>query len=313
MALWTHSLRVLVRRLRYRACIQKTNAIAGALLALFCAVAPTAAQETPPRTIQAFYSAAVGSMRALPQPQYLSYSIEGQGKGLELALRLVDHLVWIEFRMSSPPETTDPITWTLQHRTNDYASEITEEDGRRLVSTRAFFDPTWYGAFRALRDGMLDFQRDDPPVSSYATPTPGPPSDLRTITVVKVINSNIYSIVDKGASVCSNGDPGRALHLIARDRDPRHQLADVVVDLRNMHFCTIRFNVTNLTSGDWRGSVEQHYSDVGGYWLQTDGMIETSARMLGILLYHGVWRYRLTDMTFPTSIPAEAFLRPTYQ
>jgi hypothetical protein len=288
-------------------------AIAGALLALFCAVTPTTAQETRPPTIQAFYDAAVDSMRALPQPQYLTYTIEGQGKGLDLALRVVDHLVWIEFRMSSPPETSDPIIWTLQHRTNDYASEITEEDGRRLVSTRAFFDPTWYGAFRALREGMLDFQRDDAPLSAYATPTPGAPSNLHTIAVVKVINSNIYSIVDKGASVCTNGDPGRAIHLIPRDRDPRHQLADVVVDLRNMHFCTVRFNVTNLTSGDWRGSVEQHYSDVGGYWLQTDGMIETSARMVGILLYHGVWRYRLNDMMFPNSIPAQAFLRPTYQ
>jgi hypothetical protein len=288
-------------------------ATAGALLGLFCAVAPTTAQETPPPTIEAFYSAAVDSMRALPQPQYLSYSIEGQGDGLGLGLRVVDHLVWLEFTMTSPPEATDPITWTLRHRTDDYASEITEEDGRRLVSTRAFFDPTWYGAFRALRDGMLDFQRDDPAVSSYATPTPGPSSDLRTIAVVKVIGSNIYSIVDKGVSVCSNGDPGHALHLIPRDRDPRHQLADVVVDLRNMHFCTIRFNVTNLTGGGWRGSVEQHYSYVGGYWLQTDGMIETSARTLGILLSHGVWRYSLNDMTFPKSIPAQTFLRPIYQ
>jgi hypothetical protein len=271
------------------------------------------AQESGPPTVEAFYSAAVDSMRALRQPQYLAYSIEGQGRGLDVDLRVVDHLVWLEFTMSSPPEESDPVTWSLRHRTDDYASEIVEEDGRRLVSTRAFFDPTWYGAFRALRDGMLDYQKDDPPVSSYATPTPGPSTDLRTIAVVKVIGTRIYRVFDKGASTCLNGDPGHALHLASRDDNPTHQLADVVVDLRNMHFCTIRFNVRNLTEHGWRGSVEQHYADVGGYWLQTDGTIETSSRSLGILLYHGIWRYRLENVTFPARIAAERFLRPIDQ
>lgn len=279
---------------------------------LWCLSAATA-QQSPPSNVVAFYSAAVESMRALPQPQYLQYTIEGQGRGLAIDLRVVNHLVWLEFTMTSPPEESDPVLWSIRHRTNDYASEIVEVDGRRLVSTRAFFDPTWYGAFRALRDGMLDYQKDDPPVSSYATPTPGPLSDLRTIAVVTVIGSNIYRVIDRGAATCLNGDPGHALHLISRDADPAHQLADVVVDLRNMHFCTIRFNVNDLTEHGWRGSVEQHYADVGGYWLQTDGTIETSARALGILVSHGVWRYRLENITFPAAIPAERFLRPVEQ
>jgi len=284
-----------------------------ALIALLCALSPIPAAQSAPPNVQAFYSAAVDSMRALQQPQYLAYTMEGQGRGLDVDLRVVDHLVWLVFTMSSPPQVNDPITWSLQHRTDDYASEIVEEDGRRLVSTRAFFDPTWYGAFRALRDGMLDYQKDDPPVSSYATPSPGPSSDLRTIAVIKVIGTSIYSVIDKGPSTCGNGDPGHALHLVSRDANPKHQLADVVVDLRNMHFCTMRFNVTNLTDREWRGSVDQHYADIGGYWLQTDGTIETSSRALGILLYHGIWRYRLEDFTFPATIPAERFLRPLDQ
>ena len=253
-------------------------------------------------------------MRTLRQPQYLAYTMEGQGRGLDVKLRVVDHLVWLEFAMSSPPQESDPISWSVRHRTDDYTSEIVEADGRRLVSTRAFFDPTWYGAFRALRDGMLDYQKDDPPVSSYATPTPGPPSDLRTIAAVKVIGNGIYHVTDKGPSTCLNGDPGHALHLTSRNDNPAHQLADVVVDLRNMHFCTIRFNVSNLTEQhEWLGSVEQHYADVGGYWLQTDGTIETSSRARQLVLYHGIWRYRLEQVTFPTTIPAESFLRPLDQ
>jgi hypothetical protein len=210
----------------------------------------------------------------------------------------------------SPPRPALPTAWALHHRTDDYASEIVEADGRRLVSTRAFFDPTWYGAFRALRDGMLFYQKAEPPISASATPTPGPAPDLRTIAVVQVIGTNIYSVVDTGAATCTNGDAGHALHLISRDENPRHQLADVVVDLRNMHFCTMRFNVSE--SG-FSGSVEQHYADVGGYWLQTDGIVESEVRTLGIRLNHGVWQYRLEDLAFPAAIPPETFLRPPDQ
>jgi hypothetical protein len=277
---------------------------------MLCTVAPLRAQDASQQTVSALYSSAVDSMRTLRQPEYLTYTMEGEGEGLGIALTVVHHLVWLEMTTYSSAQPTEPVTWMLRHRTDDYASEITEESGRRLVSTRPLFDPTWYGAFRALRDGMLDYQKPEPAISSYATPTPGPPTDLRTIAVVDVIGSNIYSIVDKGESACANGDPGRALHLIPRDRDPRHQLADVVIDLRNMHFCTMRFNVSD---GAWRGSVEQHYSDIEGYWLQTDGTIESSLRTLGILLFHGVWRYRLESMTFPPLIPAETFLRPLDQ
>jgi hypothetical protein len=285
-------------------------AILGVLIAWLCVSGRAKGQEVAPPSIDAFYSFAVDSMRALRQPQYLTYSMEGEGDGLAIALRVIHHLVWLELRTSSPAAPTPALIWSLRHRTDDYASEIVEEDGRRLVSTRAFFDPTWYGAFRALRDGMLDYQKPEPPVSAYATPTPGPSPDLRTIAVVQVIGTNIYRIVDNGESVCSNGDPGHALHLISRDDNPRHQLADVVVDLRNMHFCTMRFNVSDP---GWRGSVEQHFNDVGGYWLQTDGVIESSVRALGILLGHGVWHYRINQMTFPSTIAPETFLLPLDQ
>jgi hypothetical protein len=285
-------------------------AIAGALIALRCALATATAQDATPPATEAFYSSAVESMRTLRQPQYLTYTMQGEGYGLTIALRVIRHLVWLEMTTSSPAMPTAPTSWAIRHRTDDYASEIVEEDGRRLVSTRAFFDPTWYGAFRALRDGMLFYQKSEQPVSAYATPTPGPAPDLRTIAVVQVIGTNIYRVIDKGAAACSNGDPGHALHLISRDGDPRHQLADVVVDLRNMHFCTMRFNVSD---NGWRGSVEQHYSDIGGYWLQTDGTIETGERALGIMLGHGVWHYRLDAMTFTPAIPPAAFLRPPYQ
>jgi hypothetical protein len=287
--------------------MQRGGIFLGALFALTCGFGVSLAEDVPPPSPDTFYSAAVDSMRALPQPQYLTYTIAGEGENLSIDLTVIRHLVWLQMTTG---ETDAPSEWAIRHRTNDYASEITDEDGRRLVSTRAFFDPTWYGAFRALREGMLMYQRIDPSVSAYATPTPGPSPDLRTIAVVEVFGTNIYRVVDKGPATCTDGAPGHALHLIPRDRDRRHQLTDVVVNLRNMHFCTMRFYVRE---SEFNGTVEQHYSIVGGYWLQTDGMIETGIRALGIMVNHGVWRYRVTRITFPASIPGETFVRPYYQ
>lgn len=289
--------------------MRRPLAIGAGVLALACSFGQSFAQEAPASTSpQAFYGAAVQSMRALSQPQYLTYTMSGEGDNLSIGLRVIRHLVWLEMITGS---AHFPSEWTIRHRTDDYASEITAYGGRqRYVSTRAFFDPTWYGAFRALRDGMLMYQQTDAPVSASATPTPGPSPDLRTIAVVTVMGSNVYNVEDRGTATCENGDPGHALHLVSREPDPRHQLSDVVVDLRNMHFCTMRFNVRE--SG-FNGSVEQHYDTVGGYWLQTDGIIETGIRSLGVMVAHGSWRYRLTQMRFPSSITEEAFLRPFYQ
>src|SRR5579862_7624013 len=232
---------------------------------LLAAIAATA----PPPSAQEFYSRAVEVMRDLPQPQYVTYAMDGEGHGMSIRLIVRRHLVWLE--MTSGSGLGGTTRWTMRHRTNDYATEIVDDfEGRRLVSSRAFFDPTWYGAFRALRDGMLFYQPPEAPVSAYATPTPGPPSDLRTIAVVSVIGSNIYRVESSGPAVCYNGDDGFALHLVPRDRNRQHQLTDVVVDTRNMRFCTIRFNASD---GGLNGTVEQHYADVGGYWLQTDGII----------------------------------------
>jgi hypothetical protein len=276
-------------------------------LALAAAVSPS----PEPPSAQAFYSAAVAAMRELPQPRYLTYTMRGAGNGLDIDLTVRRHLVWLEMTNASSNDGGEPVTWWMRHRTEDYATEIATQDGRRLVSTRAFFDPTWYGAFRALREGMLFYQQVDRPVSASATPTPGPQSDLRTIAVVEVIGTNIYNVVDKGPARCSNGDAGHAMHLVPRDDNPRRQLTDVVVDLRNMRFCTIRFR-----GGDrlgFTGFVEQHYAEIHGYWLQSDGIVENAVRAFGIQVTHGTWNYTLRYTGFPSTIPAQAFVPSPYQ
>lgn len=247
-------------------------------------------------------------MRELPQPQYLTYTMQGDSDGFSIDLLVIRHLVWLGIHAG-----TTPSTWQLRHRTNDYASEIVDEAGTRYVTQRSFFDPTWYGAYRALRDGMLDYQDVEKPLSELATPAPNPAAtpDLRTIAVVNVMGTSIYTVTDAGAATCSNGDPGHAVHLVARDRAPQHQLSDAVVDLRSMRFCMLRFSVRDAFG--LSGFVEQHYADVGGYWLQTGGILEGSERVFGISTHHGAWRYRLENVTFQRTIPAAAFVRPATQ
>ncbi|MDQ2865421.1 MAG: hypothetical protein M3R51_04290 [Candidatus Eremiobacteraeota bacterium] len=247
-------------------------------------------------------------MSDLPQPAYVSYGLESQSDGLQIALITVQHLLWLSIESGSSPSH-----WLLRHRTNDYASEVVNiGDNRRYVTHRSFFDPTWYGSYRALRDGMLGYQDIEKPLSELSTaPAAAPPTILKTIAVTAVMGPGIYDVHDNGTATCNNGDPGHALHLTPRTSDPKRQLTDAVVDLTSMRFCTIRYS---WPSGfGFHGTVEEHFSSVGGYWMQTDGILDGTLRAFGISMHHGIWRYRLTNMQFPSTLPPQTFIRDPRQ
>jgi hypothetical protein len=270
---------------------------------LACLTLPCAAQSPP--SAQAFYAAAIAAMDRVAQPPYVSYTLEGESGNVHIGLQAQNHQVWLLFQHGGG--TT---TWHIQHRTEDYESQVIDGDGgKRYVSQRAFFDPTWFGAYRALRDGMLGFQNATPPRSSLsitALASPTPAAAVKTIATISVIGPNIYTVEDRGPATCANGDPGHALHLTPRRRDARHQLSDVVVDLNSMRFCTIRFKWSEEV---WfNGIVEQHYADVGGYWVINGGVLDGTLRVLGVTTGHFVWTYRLTDTVYPQQIPDAAFV-----
>jgi hypothetical protein len=253
---------------------------------------------------QAFYAQAVATMDRVPQPAFVSYNLLGQSDNIHVGLETIGNNVWLLFKPGSSP--TD---WRVQHRTLDYASEVVDESagGKRYISARPVFDPTWFGAFRALRDGMLGYQNADPSrdALTIVEPTAEPDASLHTIAAVSVIGPAIYAVEDRGLATCPNGDPGRALHLVPRERDPRKQLSDVIVDLNSMRFCMIRFGWSE--AGFFTAFVEQHYADVDGYWVVTDGLIDGTPRVLGIKTNHFIWNYSLDDMTFPQQLPPETF------
>ncbi|HET9392517.1 MAG TPA: hypothetical protein VFO29_03170 [Candidatus Rubrimentiphilum sp.] len=280
--------------------------VASAFLLLGCLIGqgrPALADQT---YAESLYIAAVNATSSRAQPTFETYNLHSRSDGLAVRLTIQNHYVWLGIHSGD-----EPSSWQIRHRTDDYASEIIDADGTRYVTGRSFFDPTWYGTYRALRDGMLNYQDVEVPVSARETPAPAAASTMRQIAAVHVMGPTIYRLLDRGEQACPNGSPGHALHTEARDRAPQHQLSDVVINLKTNEFCMLRFGVRDAFG--FHGLVEQHFDDVGGYWTLTDGIIDGTFRVFGISTHHGVWHYTLDDIHYPRSIPAYVFIVPPFQ
>lgn len=267
------------------------------MLALFFAAVLGSSAGEP---VKHLYVDALTAMANLPQPQYVTYELQAQSEGLQVDPVIQGGNVWLNIHGGSTPAD-----WNLEHRTADYRTAFLDrENNKRYYTARSFFDPTWYGSLRALREGMFNSQDPAAP-RPQTTPTPQPDLQIKTIAVVAAMGPGIYLLEDRGPAACSNGDSGHALHLISRTRDPRHQLTDVIIDTTNNRFCMLRFAVNGGLG--FHGIMEEHYADVGGYWMQTDGFLDGTIRVAFIAVHHGVWKYQLKDVEFPASIPGIAF------
>jgi hypothetical protein len=137
---------------------------------------------------------------------------------------------------------------------------------------------------------------------------PPPDTSPQTIGAISVMGPAIYRVDDRGESACPSGNAGHALHLAPLKRGYEYQLTDVIVNAASMRFCMIRFSAYGAGSGITNGFYEEHYADVGGYWLQTDGLLD-GWWFAGLFhKVHGIWRYRLIDMIFPASLSQDTFV-----
>ena len=273
------------------------------LFPAIAAAAVRAAEASQHSAAALLYARSLHVMDGLRQPRYLAYRLESSSDGLHFDL-WTDRsgLVWLRGHDGS---TTD--AWTFRHRTFDYMSEIVHvSDGRRFVSARAVFDPTWYGAVRAMRLGM--FLDSQPPAAPREHTEQARDTALKAIGSVSVMGPAVYNVEDRGAASCPNGQQGHALHFTSREKNQLHQLSDVVIEVSSARFCVVTFLARGAGTVVTSGSFEQHYADVNGYWLQTDGVIDgTWQSSLLSRKRHGVWHYRLVDMSFPENLPSEIF------
>lgn len=257
--------------------------------------AALAAASPTPSSVDAheLYVSAIRAMSDLPQPSYVMYRMVGENDGMQVGLTVLGGNLWL-----SIGKGPDSSSWRVDHRTFDYKSIVTDDaTGKAYTTARSFFDPTWYGTERALRLGMLNSQDAAQPHRGQEDPTPPPGPTLRTIAVTTVMSPSIYNVEDRGPATCANGDVGRALHLWSRTRNVMHQLSDVTIDLVAMRFCMMRYSIAD-TFG-YHGIVEQHFANVGGYWMQIDGLLDGTVRFMGVATHHGIWRYRIADIRFP--------------
>lgn len=275
-----------------------------ACLAVASGWTPSVAEINP--SASDLYKQAIKTMDELKQPAYMVYRLESKSEGLRGDFFPTCHGGL--FFCVSPGNNTN--RWMLWHRTADFRTTILDLDNnKRYYSDYDFFDPTWYGPYRALREGMLNIPEPGAP-SPLPSASTTPDSSLKVIATVTVFGPNLYDVSDRGDATCPNGDPGRAIHLTSRTNDARHQLSDVVVDLTWMRFCSVtlaREHGLGALGGDsehWEG----HYGPVGDYWILTDGLVEFHSRILGITKSGGVWRFRLFGVQFPEQLSPDIFL-----
>jgi hypothetical protein len=133
-------------------------------------------------------------------------------------------------------------------------------------------------------------------------------TSLKAIGSVSVMGPAVYDIQDRGAASCPSGKPGHALHFTSRETNFLHQLSDVVIEVDSGRFCVVRFLARGAGSVVVSGTFEERYADVNGYWLQTDAVLDGTWQVSPLSRRrHGVWRYRLVDMTFPETLRNDTF------
>lgn len=285
--------------------MNKRVSFISAILAAAClgAVCTRAAAAEPP-TVTELYRRALVVMNDLPEPAFVSNRLEGtmDGPPLKIGTEGCGSL--------QIPRQQD---WQLQSRTRDSETVVVDTKTGRRHSIG--LSPTWLWTYAALRRPVLfagPFPCEAAPASPAPTPTPAPSPfpALKVIGTVVALGPGIYNIEDRGATTCPNGNPGHALHLWSRTNDPRQQLSDVVIELQSMRFCVVRFGTRLGTGISFAATFEQHFADVGGYWIQTDGLAEATQRIAGIAALHSVWRYRFLDTKYPNAIPPDVFAVP---
>lgn len=288
------------------------------------------------------YVDTVAAMQALAEPPFVTYRLVTESDtGLQVSLDVYDHDVWLGFTPGN-----DAAQWSVAHRAVDFSSLIVGSDGRGYVSKRAFFDPTWYSAYHAMRTGMFfdapsHTQPDQPAVPTPA-PTFTPDSALPTIAQTVTAVATLYTAQFRGNAKCPNGDPGRSLQFTPKGSPMQYQLAGAVVDVPRHLFCVLIFTLPSL-EGTPLTDV-QFYGERAGYWLRTGGdfvrttsHVVTSPQVADIsppdipggapqgvpglpppnvsstVRTTSTLRYQLMEMAFPQIIPEDFFIPPPGQ
>jgi hypothetical protein len=266
-----------------------------AALALIASLlTPAPAAMAAPTADEELYVKTVATMRALPEPAYITFITNVDTDGVD-RIDLADaHGFEIAFRLGNGHAHA---SYPVSYRTNDELASIANKPGHHFVSHSPAFSPTWDGTYDLMRYGIVG----RPVTPAPATPEPATPepadSGVVVIGIAQVIGINFYRITQADAAKCPDGSQGRHLHLEALTDPVRHPLTDATIDPTSQRFCSMRFGTAYLIE-------EVHFGDVNGYWMTTS--------MERTLYFRGGshWGFRFTyqNVRYPDTLDAALFV-----
>lgn len=245
-----------------------------------------AAISMPPTPAQ-YYTRALQTMNALPQPAQLTYNLD-----LEISGAGASTACWHD---SQQQYTVLEVGWgrAMKHdlhlggrytlATDSGALRL--QDGTYCRARASLLKPVWPAVHDWMRYGF-----DGPPPSAKTQPQPVQPvmQNIPTIASVTAVSPGAYRISDAGSALCPGGTAGHALHLVARSDPDAHPLTDVIVETSTMRFCSMRFRLISATVAGTgaKGDAVLDFGENAGFWTVTHSDTVLSLRMLGISLKH---------------------------
>ncbi len=286
--------------------LRRAASLASVCLSAALALTWSAHAAQPP-SATAYYERALEVMKALPEPTFMTYTenVSATGIGVGMYPSRVDGSAYLYIGWG--PANKPAISWKTNYRAVNIEA-ITLPDGRHMLGHSPVYDPSWNGAYDWLRYGLHGPVPSSPTPSPHAAGASVATAAVPTIALVEALGSASYRIYEGGSATCSNGDPGHRLNLAAIGNADGHPLNYVVIDTRNVRFCTMGFHLPQ-ESGlvALTGSFELHFGTVGSYWIITDGTGDLLMRSFGVSVHHAHLAFSFHDVAYPSMLSDPLF------
>lgn len=278
--------------------------IAAILLAAALAqVAPSSEQ---------FYAEALRNTRLLTEPANATYTVDVHVANARfLRKRMENARAETAFEMGDPAGKAQD-SFAAAYRDSDDLTAIQVPNGGWATQTNPFLNPTWTGIADWMKygiDGRPASQHASHALQTVSSSTPTRETAPPTITVVSVMGLAYYNVFDAGIGHCANGDPGHAVHLVARRNAHDHALTGATIDLRTHRLCMIQIGFPRLSAGplEANGLVDADLSEKDGMVLISHEHIELNVHAFAIQVKHIVAEVDYHDFAFPQALDQEMF------
>lgn len=262
---------------------------------------PVPSRPTPTLDPYAIYERCDNAMRENQSPPYLTYVLHVDA----------DHIN-ISRKYTSTGDPTTTLHFGIEHRKATYRVWYRSRDGKSLTQD--------LGSGELAVSPPVPWSLDFRPAPAWsASPTPGETVASGTVTTdaagkllaeITIDQSRFYNITYAGMETIADR---QAYHLILKNisGDPNdHALRDLLVDTTSFRAlqAVLEVGQTNLLYGG-RLRLRVGFSQVGPYWLNTEGTIEGRGHY-AVFFVNGSYDYAASQIQFPQQLPDRYFRGP---